>query len=589
MSEIERNAKKLHQELKEIHGGTRDHYLAMSYLMKEFSLVKEKALVQIAFSQTEYGIHGFHFDNERKNLYLFLASSSSISDQIKQPLRQFVVNGLDLIFSTDRSAGINDRFSNQLAACLLENSSLIDQVFLRTIVAGNLTDIEQSEYIRNLIEQLEQKKYIIDRFFNGRPLRFSYDWRTTADSTEIGQTGVTSKVYEYTLPMENALEQSGAGGEKMIIAFIRLIDLLSMYRDMGSRFFERNIRYGLGKGYVNKSIALSFQRIVLDKKESPDIFSFNHNGVTLAAQFTVCKDNHCHIIAPRLLNGAQTVTTFGSFCMENNLTVENPDYEQFRHSMESIRVLCKFITNAEPPFITTVTINNNRQNPVMPWDLHANDEIQLLLQDKFRNELGIYYERQKNAFVDIDSEAEEGITEKKEIKLLKLAQTFLASEGELKLLGIMRDVFEEDELYEKVFNPTRLKADFRHIVLCYKIQFRLNRLIKEIVDKGPTKYWYLKKARNLLWALLCQAVLNDDKKEELAENYGSLMVMSTDLTDFLADLSSRRCRPLIALLEEKNREKIEAGDVTFLNKDTALTFCMGEAAGKWGWRKKGLR
>ena len=109
------------------------------------------------------------------------------------------------------------------------------------------------------------------------------------------------------------------------------------------------------------------------------------------------------------------------------------------------------------------------------------------------------------------------------------------------------------------------------------------------MDKGPAKYWYLKKARNLLWALLCQAILNDEKLEELSGNFGTDMVMSNGFTDYLADVSSRRCRPLIASLEEKNSEKIEAGDVTFLNKDNAFGFCMGEATEKWGWRKKGLR
>ena len=583
MSELEKTAKKLYLELTESTGGTRDHYLSLAYLIKECGVEKEAALNQVAFSSAEYGINAFHFDNTRRNLYLLLSSFSSLADQIKQPLRQFVTAGVEKIFATEKPTGNGDRFSNHLASCLLENNAVIDQVYLRLLVCGDLTELEQSEYVKNLLEQLEQKKFIIDRFFNGRNVRFTYDQRTVS-APEIGQTGSTSKVYAYDLPIDQALRQAGPGGENMVIGFMRLIDLLAMYHDMGSRFFERNIRYGLGdKGYVNKSISNSFRKIVMEGKEPSGVFAFNHNGVTIAAQEVKCTDKKCHIVSPRLLNGAQTVTTFNAFCMENNLNKENPDYEKYWELLESIRVLCKFITDAEPAFITTVTINNNRQNPVAPWDLHANDEIQLLLQDKFRTDLGIYYERQKNAFADIDLETEDGITEKKEIKLLKLAQTFLASDGEL------RDVFEEDDKYEKVFSPSRLKEDFRRIVLCYKIQYRLNRLIKEIVDKGPTKYWYLKKARNLLWALLCQAILNDEKLEELSVNFGTDMVMSNGFTDYLADISSRRCRLLIASLEEKNRDKIEAGDVTFLNKDKAFSFCMSEAAEKWGWRKKGLR
>ena len=82
-------------------------------------------------------------------------------------------------------------------------------------------------------------------------------------------------------------------------------------------------------------------------------------------------------------------------------------------AMEDIRVMCRIITNASPEFVTTVTINNNRQNPVEPWNLHANDLIQLELQDKFRDDLGIYYERQEEAFANLSYEEmeEQGITE----------------------------------------------------------------------------------------------------------------------------------------------------------------------------------
>jgi hypothetical protein len=60
--------------------------------------------------------------------------------------------------------------------------------------------------------------------------------------------------------------------------------------------------------------------------------------------------------------------------------------------------LCKIISRAKDDFVTRVTINNNRQNPVEPWNLRANDTIQLELQDKFADELKLYYERQENAF-----------------------------------------------------------------------------------------------------------------------------------------------------------------------------------------------
>jgi hypothetical protein len=53
--------------------------------------------------------------------------------------------------------------------------------------------------------------------------------------------------------------------------------------------------------------------------------------------------------------------------------------------------------------MTAVTINN-RQNPVKPWNLHANDMMQLELQDKFGDELGIYYQRPENVFANLSNE-----------------------------------------------------------------------------------------------------------------------------------------------------------------------------------------
>ena len=85
-----------------------------------------------------------------------------------------------------------------------------------------------------------------------------------------------------------------------------------------------------------------------------------------------------------------------------------------RDVLEQIHVMCRIITDAVPEFVTTVTINNNRQNPVDPWNLHANDMIQLEMQDKFRDDLGVYYERQERAFENLsdDDLEEQGITER---------------------------------------------------------------------------------------------------------------------------------------------------------------------------------
>src|SRR5205807_2242951 len=110
------------------------------------------------------------------------------------------------------------------------------------------------------------------------------------------------------------ITRTGPDGETMTIGFIRLLDLATMYREMGQRFFERNIRAALPEDEaVNRSIQQSLKRIVLDAKEDARVFAFNHNGVTLSAEALNAIDGEFKVTEPRLLNGAQTVTTFSRF------------------------------------------------------------------------------------------------------------------------------------------------------------------------------------------------------------------------------------------------------------------------------------
>jgi hypothetical protein len=312
--------------------------------------------------------------------------------------------------------------------------------------------------------------------------------------------------------------------------------------------------------------------------------------VTLFAEALARLDGQFKITEPRLLNGAQTVTTFARFLKANEgnkLLVER------RSELERIHVMCRIITQAPPEFVTMVTINNNRQNPVEPWNLHANDMIQLEIQDKFRDELGIYYERQDRAFENLSDEEleEQGITEYKAIKLTGLARTFLVSDGEVDKLTRFREVFEDDRVYNQVFNANRLKADARKIVLCYKVQFRLRRLVNDIVDKGANKYAYVQRARNLLWALLCQAILNDSRLEDRAEEFGRGLSLEAQYTDWLSGLATTRCRFILSDLvaDKAYAPKAAEGNFSFMRTNAAYRRSMEIAYKRWKWVEKRLR
>ncbi len=579
-----------YSDLKSKCGGVRNDYFGLLYLEQEFDLDRESAINQVAFGGNDYGIDGYHFDKNKRNLYLMQFKYSNSYTQFKDSLQRLIDAGMERIFRSPNIDSSKNQIILQIRSCMLDNKAIIEQVCFRFVFTGDPHDAEQSKVLDKLREDLENKKYMIDQYFDGRQVNMVVEFRSV--SGKIGPLVDQRKTYTYKFQIENLLSRSGPNNEMMHLGFLRLNDLLSMYHDMGQRFFERNIRYGLGNSEaVNRAISRALKQIVLENIEPPEVFAFNHNGITLFAEKIEYSDGYCYLTAPRLLNGAQTVTTFREF-IENNKN--NRRLEENSEILNKIFVPCKIITQSTQEFVTKVTINNNRQNPVEPWNLHANDLIQLELHDKFRDELGIYYERQENAFENLSYEEmeEEGIKEEgKAIQLVKLAQTFLVSDGNISALSNMRRVFEDDNAYSQVFNKSRLRADSRLIVLCYKVQFRLRRLLREIEEKGPNKYWFISRARNLFWALLCQGILNDNNIEEIAENYGKDMSMQAQYTDYLAEIASTRCRLIISdIVKDKiYMDKVKNENYSFLRSNAAYQRGMEFAYKRWKWVDKRLK
>lgn len=577
-----------YSDLRSICGGVKEDYFGLLYLVREHDVLQSKAVNQVAFGGHDYGIDGFHFDLQKRNLYLFQFKYSESHAQFKTSLQRLIKDGLERIFVSPNKDDPKNQLLMQLRSCLLENRAVIDQVCFRFVFTGDPQEAERSPVLDKLREDLENKRYLIDQFFGERDVRFLVEYRS-ATGRVAGPPPPPRATF--TLPLENVLAVSGPGGEKMLVSLIRLTDLHRIHLELGVRFFDNNIRYGLGDSEaVNRAISKALRQIVVDQTDKPAAFAFNHNGITLFAEKLEEIDGQWRMTSPRLLNGAQTVTTIASFI---NAHKDNPKLSEGKSAFEGIRVLCKVITDADQRFVTQVTINNNRQNPVEPWNLHANDLIQLELQDKFRADLKIFYERQENAFNQLSTEDLEdyGITEEsKAIQMLKLTQTFLLTDGALSRVSEMRRVFEDDKVYDQVFRSARLRADSRHILMCYKIQFRLRKLANEIQQKGQNKYWFVSRARYLLWALLSQGLLNHDKLETLSEDHGRSLSVPPDYSELLGWLATARVRPLLAdLMNDRDYvDKVKEDNLTFLRTDKAFDKCMENAHRKWRWVHKRL-
>jgi hypothetical protein len=569
--------------------GLREDYFGLLYLEREFKLPRNHAVTQVAFGGHDYGIDGFHLDPERRNLYLFQFKWSTSYASFKPSFLRLIDDGMEFIFGNKGQDQKLNPVLEQLKSRLLNDQALVDRVFIHFVFNGEPEEAERSTVLDALRENLEGKRHFIDQFF-GRPVSLVIEFRS-AKTRQVAGVTHQRRTYKYRVAIQDSLEREGPNGEGMHVGFIRLVDLHSMYRDMRQRFFERNIRAGLSEDQApNRAIRKSLKEIVLDQTEPPSVFAFNHNGVTLFAERFERTDDAFEITEPRLLNGAQTVTTFDGFLTSNE---GNQRLAEGRPILEGIWVMCKIITRAKSPFVVAVTINNNRQNPVMPWNLRANDMIQLELQDRFRDELGIYYERQEMMFAKLtDEDLEElEITHHKAIELLRLAKTLLASDGLVDKMSNMTQVFEGDTVYDQVFCEARLKADCRKILLCYKIQFRLRKLVQAIMEMGANKYAFMGRARNLLWALLCQAVLNDGKLEQHTEEFGESLVVEANYTEWIAQLATTRARPLIGSLVKMDPYAEHAANENygFLRTQGVFKKCMEFAYDKWGWVHRRLK
>lgn len=570
-------------------GGVRNDYFALLYLQHDHDVPREEAIEQVAFGGNDYGIDGFHFDKTKRNLYLFQFKYSESHQQFKDSFKRLIDAGMQYVFDADKQDQHQNQLIQQIKSCITDNTAIIDRVIIHFVFLGDPKTAEDSPVLDKLREDLENKKYLVENAL-GRPVPLVIEFRSAKTKKVAGASHVR-KTYSYLLHLTAPILRTGPDDERLHVGFVRLVDLHAMYVDMGQRFFERNIRASLpAESAVNWSLERTFKRIILDEKESPQVFAFNHNGVTLSAEALKSTDAGWRITEPRLLNGAQTVTTFGRFLIANK---DNPRIADRKEALDSLGVLCRIVTGGSPEFVTSVTVNNNRQNWVKPWNLRANDMIQLELQEKFRDDVNLYYERQEKAFENLsDEELEDmGVVPGKAIELFKLGQTFLVVDGDLDKLNRYREVFEDDKMYGAVFSEARKRADSRKIVLCYKAERRLKQFVRDILDKGQTKYEFVKRARNLLWALLCQGMLNDPKLEQRAEQWGETLSVGSDFVEWLSTIASTRVHLILKdLIEDKQfAAKVAEGNFNFLRTNAAYKRAIEFAYKRFKWVERGLK
>ncbi len=585
----EKSLKDAFQKYSPQYDGKKQDYFALLYLSKEHHKEINEISQNVVFGNYDFGIDAFYVHEEKKNLYLYQFKWSENYKLFEESFERLIKSGIEQIFSFSTQDKNTNPVINELKAQLSENRSVINKVFIYFIFNGDVEKAENSSTLKSYVEDLEDKQHLITKYFEGREVSLTVQFISNQRRSQVRHT---TRIHKYEVNFDSHIEVVTQDGNEMSVCFTSLHDIHQIYKNMGVRFLSKNIRAGLDSNKApNRALRQSYKRIILTQQDTPDVFVFNHNGISIAAENVEIKQGKLILTEPRLLNGAQSITSYDKFIEDNknnDLLLKN------REISERIRVLTKIIKSKDDSFITNVTICNNKQNPVSPINLRANDILQLRFEDNFRDDLNLYYERQENAFETLSDPELEAIDidiRNKPIEIERLAKTFLALQGEIDSISRTKDIFEDEKTYRNTFKESYLLSDTKKIILLYKVQYRIQRVIREIIESGENKYWYIGRARNLVWALLIQGIMNDQNYNSLSERYGSGFTggFESDYMEVLKKIASRKIRFIIREVINSNdtyKKMLDEEKYAFLRTKKIYAECMSVAKEKYYWEKK---
>jgi hypothetical protein len=558
------------------------------YLETHHRLATETALNQTARGNNDYGLDGYYLDETTGNLYLYQFKYSSDWRQFQDSMRRLIKAGLAKFFSRTPLDVKENALLQGLRAEIDEFKPKVRNVYVRFVFTGNPKRAEESDTLKDLQEQIEERRYLLSECFE-RDVELKVQFLST---TLKSVPRAPAPVAMFIIDVGGDVLVEGPDGQVMHAGFISLAELHNMFKVMGVRLFDRNIRAPLarrdgGKSTsVNQKITETLKRILLDQTQMPSAFSFMHNGVTLYAQRLVGKNGRYEITEPRILNGAQSVATVAQFAERY---AENPKFQANLGALREVKVLCKIVANADDEFIRAVTVSTNRQNPVHPANLRANDLVQLQIADWLR-ENSFLYERQENsaAWQDPDELAEQGITADRVILMKRLGETFAVTDGKLERARNMNQLFDSDQQYAETFHEGRTTEELGKVVLCYKCRTYCHNTLARELAVGRAAF--VDRAKLLLWALVCQGLLNQTDLPNLVDQFGGDLRMPEGFRERLLKIARRQVKPTLLWLVQQHEfsESYKQERYDFLRGDKAFNHSIGHALHEYGWRQTRL-
>lgn len=585
-------------------GGTASNpreLLGRAYIARQLQCTPAEIGDSVFPGLAEGGIDGCHFDRATRTFYVYQFRPNVNHNVFKESLDALGKRGLPALLRSRGSASegadvvanldpAEAEFLERCGAELDEVAHAVEAVVVHLVFWGNAAIADASnglELRRDEAEDIGRRRCAA--YFQHRDVSFKIEYiaERRRRRPEIRENHVVAVRGLSSSPVT-------PDGHRLHVGFVKLADLCRIYEAVGQRFLERNVRSALAAdNSPNRHIRNALATIAVEGTADPSVFAFNHNGVTLAVGGVTVENESAVLASPRLLNGAQTVSTAVTFASDARLSSVVGAKARF----ERIEVLAKIVEsdsgNGAAEFVTEVTVANNRQNPVAPWNLRANDRIQCDFQDKFREEARIYYSRQESAFDNLsEAELEEaGLDTQRDLRITFLAQTLLASQGEIDRMSRLADVFDDPKQYADTFKPEYLESDVRRIVLAYKVGLLLRSPLDRLRHDAPL--WLepvVRRSRNVTWALLVQCLLNETKVNIMLANHGTDLRKTRDFRVALRSVAGTRILPIFreVLSDPMYRSRIELNKLAFLRTKALFQRCMTVGQLRFGWQRLDL-
>jgi len=252
-----------------------------------------------------------------------------------------------------------------------ENASLADNIasFKEEFKPVGLEFIDINRIKRDYIE----RKY--KQITPDNPLEYTY----SPEETSV------------TLTVERPKHHNGnfIKIDKPFDAYIFLVKpktIFSLFEEFGFRLFFKNVRNPI----INSEINQQIEKTLID---NPSYFWYYNNGITAITDDLSdiqARAKQIELSGFQIINGAQTVHAIYA-------AYKNATFREQKKIDRDVLITLRLLQSGGKDFDLQVTRYTNSQHPISERDFHANDKVQIRLQNESFN-TKFWYEKRRDEF-----------------------------------------------------------------------------------------------------------------------------------------------------------------------------------------------